>query len=116
MLRVKPYPSLALVFMGYVDWLTTIVGIAYFGAVEVNPFFADLTRTNLVAFTAVKLATTVFVGLLYYFGERLLQKLKDKNIKSSSFVRITLRVGYTIATIVFLMTILNNILVVAHSL
>ncbi len=102
--------------MGYLDWLTTIVGIAYFGAVEVNPFFAELTRTNLVAFTAVKLATTVFVGLLYYFGERMLQGLKDKNSESSSFVRTTLRVGYTIAAMVLLMTILNNILVVSHSL
>ena len=66
MLKVKPYPSLALFFMGYLDWLTTIIGIAYFGAVEFNPVMAQLTQTNLVAFTAVKLTIALFVGLLAY--------------------------------------------------
>ena len=52
--------------MGYLDWLTTIIGIAYFGAVEFNPVMAQLTQTNLVAFTAVKLTIALFVGLLAY--------------------------------------------------
>jgi hypothetical protein len=107
---------LALVFMGSIDWLTTIIGIVYFGAVEVNPFFADITRTNLVAFTAIKLTTTIFVGLLYYLGERMLQRLKDKNSKSFLCARITLRGGYVITTAVLLITILNNLIVVAKTI
>lgn len=115
MLRIRPYHSLTLVFMGYVDWLTTIIGIVYFGAVEVNPLFAEITKTNLVAFTAMKLVTTIFVGLLYYLGERMLQRLRDKNSESFPYVRITLRGGYAIVTLVLLMTILNNLIVVAKS-
>jgi hypothetical protein len=101
--------------MGYVDWLTTIIGIVYFGAVEVNPLFAELTRTNLVAFTATKLVTTVFVGLLYYLGERMLQRLRDTNSESFPYVRITLRGGFAVAAMVLLMTILNNLIVVAKA-
>jgi len=101
--------------MGYVDWLTTIIGIAYFGAVEVNPFLAELTRTNLVAFTALKLTAAMFVGLLSYQGERMLQRLKDKNSKYFLRARFALRAGYIIVSTVLLFTILNNLIVVAKT-
>jgi len=115
MLRIRAFPSLALVFMGSIDWLTTIIGIVYFGAVEANPFL-NITRTNLVAFTAIKLTTTIFAGLWYYLGERMLQRLKDKNSKSVLCARITLRGGYVITTAVLLITILNNLIVVAETI
>ena len=115
MLEVRPYPSLALFFMGYVDWLTTIIGIAYFGAVEGNPLLAELTRTNLVAFTALKLTVAMFVGLLSYQGERMLQRLRDKNSKSFLRARFALRAGYIIVSTVLLFTILNNLIVVAKT-
>jgi hypothetical protein len=102
--------------MGYIDWLSTIIGIAYFGAAEGNPLLAELTRTNLVAFTALKLSTAIFVGLLAYLGERMLQRLKDNNSKSFLRARITLRAGYIIATTVLLVTILNNLVIVAKTI
>jgi Domain of unknown function (DUF5658) len=98
--------------MGYMDWLTTIIAIVYFGAVEVNPFFAVITRTNLVAFTAVKLTTTIFVGLLYYLGEKMLLRLKDKKSKSFLCARITLRGGYVVVTAILLGAVLNNLIVI----
>ena len=101
--------------MGYLDWLTTIIGIAYFGAVEFNPVMAQLTQTNLVAFTAVKLTIALFVGLLAYQGERMLQRLKDKTSQSFLRARFALRAGYVIITTVLLVTILNNIIVVARA-
>jgi hypothetical protein len=116
MLRVRAVPSLTLVLMGYMDWLTTIIGIAYFGAVEVNPFFADITRTNLVAFTAIKLMTTIFVGLLYYLGERMLLRLKDKKSKSFLCARIILRGGFVVITVILLSTVLNNLIVIGKTI
>ena len=113
MLKLRVYPGLALVFMGYVDWLTTVIGVAYFGAVETNPLFADMTRTNLVAFTAIKLTTTIFLGLLCYLGVRMLQRREDKNSKSFLFSRIILMGGYGITATILLITILNNLIVVA---
>jgi hypothetical protein len=100
--------------MGYMDWLTTIIGIFYFGAVEANPFFADMTRTNLVAFTAVKLVTTIFVGLLYYLGERMLLRLKDRKSRSFLCARIILRTGFVVTTVILLSAILNNIIVIGR--
>jgi hypothetical protein len=100
--------------MGSMDWLTTIIAIVYFGAVEVNPFFAEITRTNLAAFTATKLTTTVFVGLLYYLGEKMLLRLKDKKSKTFLCARITLRGGYIVMTAILLTAVLNNLIVIGN--
>ncbi|MCJ7559797.1 DUF5658 family protein [Candidatus Bathyarchaeota archaeon] len=107
---------MTLVLMGSMDWLTTIIGIFYFGAVEVNPFFADITRTNLVAFTAIKLATTIFVGLLFYQAEKTLLRTQDKNRRSFLCARITLRGAYIITTAVLLIAVLNNLIVVVKAI
>jgi hypothetical protein len=111
--KISPYPSLAVFFMGYADWLTTIIGIVYFGAVEVNPLFAYMTETNLVGFTVVKLNATIFMGVLCFMGERMLQRLEDKNSKSFLYSRIILRAGYLITISFLLVTILNNLIVFA---
>jgi hypothetical protein len=107
---------LTIILMGYMDWLTTMIGIFYFGAVEVNPFFAEITRTNLAAFTAIKLTTTIFVGLLYYLGERMLLRLKNKKSKSFLCARIILRGGFVVITAILLGAILNNIIVIGKTI
>lgn len=98
------------------DWLTTIIGIFYFGAVEGNPFLADIARTSLPAFTAIKLATTIFVGLLFYQGERILLRIQDKTSGSFQCTRIILRGAYVAATVFLLIAVLNNLNVVVRAI
>jgi hypothetical protein len=98
------------------DWLTTIIGIVYFGAVEGNPFLADITRTSLPVFTAIKLSTTIMVGLLFYKAEKTLQNTSDKSTRSFKCARIILRSAYVIATAFLLVAVLNNLTVVAQAL
>jgi Na+/H+ antiporter NhaD/arsenite permease-like protein len=114
-LRVRGFPSLTLVLMGYMDWFTTIIGISYFGAVEINPLMAELTQTNLAAFTAVKLTSSIFVGLLYYQGEKMLQRLEEKKSKSFLRARTILRTGFVVATVVLLSAVINNIFVISKT-
>jgi len=59
-------PCLILISMGLIDWLTTVVGITYFGATEINPLFASMTKTNLLAFSGIKLSATLLIGFLFY--------------------------------------------------
>jgi hypothetical protein len=115
-LSVKAVPSVALVLMGTMDWLTTIIGIGYFGAVESNPFMASLTNTSLIVFTAVKLATTAFVALLFYKAEKTLLVTADKTSRSFTITRIVLRIAYIIATAFLLVAVVNNLTVVAQAL
>jgi len=116
MLRIRAVPSLSLILMGSMDWLTTIIGIVYFGAVEGNPFLADITRTSLPVFTIIKLSTTVMVGLLFYKAEKTLLGTPDKSTRSFKCARIILRAAYVIATVVLLFAVLNNLVVVVSAI
>jgi hypothetical protein len=116
MLRIKAIPSLSLILMGSIDWLTTVIGIVYFGAIEGNPFLADITQTSLPLFTLIKLFTTVIVGLLFYNAEKTLLKISDKSTRSFKYARIILRAAYVVATAILLFAVLNNLIVVINAI
>lgn len=112
---VRTIPSLAILLMGSMDWLTTIVGITYFGAVEANPFIANIASQSLPAFTAVKLLTTIMVGLIFFQAEKSLLKTQNKTSKAFKWTRITLRTAYIGATAMLLVAVLNNLLIVLQA-
>ena len=82
-IRIKTVPSLAMILSGTMDWLTTIVGIGFFGALESNPFMAGLASTSLITFTVVKLSATLLVAFMFYKADKAL--LETMNKKSRSF-------------------------------
>jgi predicted secreted protein len=102
--------------MGLMDWLTTTIGISYFGAVEANPFIAGIAGTSLLAFTVVKLCATLFAALLFYQGERLLLGTQDKTKLSFKCARILLRGTCIAATAFLLFAVVNNLIVVATAI
>ena len=116
MLNVKTIPSFSLMTVGTIDWLTTVIGIAYFGAIEANPFMAQLTSTNLLLFTIVKLSTTIIVGLIFYKAEKTLLSTENKKSKAFKITNIGLRITYVGATLALLIAVINNILVVTQAI
>jgi len=116
MLRIRVVPSLSLILIGSMDWLTTIIGIAYFGAVEGNPFLANITQTSLLAFTVIKLSTTVMIGLLFYKAEKALLGTPDKSTWSFKCAHTILWVAYFIANVILLFAVLNNLIVVVSAI
>lgn len=97
--------------MGSLDWLTTVVGILYFGAVEGNPFLSALTETNLLAFTCVKLGTVFFVGFLFYKAEKLMRaENQDTHVAKWMHVVVKLTCIAALAFLVF--AVVNNIWIV----
>jgi ABC-type phosphate/phosphonate transport system permease subunit len=80
----------SLIVAGFFDWLTTMVGIAFFGAKELNPLMAGLTQTNLIAFSALKLAAIVIVALLFFKASNMTTK---QNI-DMAFTKKFLNLGY----------------------
>ena len=115
MATIKTGPSL-LILMGSMDWLTTIVGIVYFGAVEGNPFLSEIARSNLPAYTAIKLSTAVFVGFLFYQAEKNLFRAQDKNSRGFTWTRRLLKVAYVGSAVFLLIAVLNNVVNVALTL
>jgi hypothetical protein len=106
----KAAPSL-LILMGSLDWLTTIVGVVYFGAVEGNPFLVGLVSSNLLVFSVIKLGTSFFVGFLFFQANKILNRVEDK---SNCFIgsNYMLKGGYITSLIFLLVAVVNNILTV----
>ena len=99
--------------MGSMDWLTTIIGIIYFGAVETNPFLAGLASRNLLVFTAIKLGTAVFAGFLFYLADKMLNRAENKHSKGFVLTSFLLKGAY-LASVAFLtFAVLNNVLTAA---
>lgn len=116
MLRAKAGLSLALVIAGSMDLLTTIIGIAFFGAVESNPFIASIAGASLPAFTVIKIATTACLGFLFYKGEHMLLEIQDKASRSFKCSRVLLRGACVAATGFLLFAVVNNLIVVANTI
>ena len=114
--RVKAGLSLALVIAGAMDLLTTIIGIAFFGAVESNPFIASIAGASLPAFTAIKITTTACLGLLFYKGESMLLEIQDKASRSFKCTRVMLKGACVAATGFLLFAVVNNLIVVASAI
>jgi hypothetical protein len=96
------------------DWLTTVVGLNYFGAVEANPFISGIAHQNIFAFTAIKLLTTLCVGLIFYIANKCLLKTEDKTTKSFRWTRLTLKMAYYGATGMLVLAVINNSLILAN--
>lgn len=56
----------AIMIMGFLDWLTTVTGVLFFGATEVNPLLSGITKSSMVLFSAVKLSAVVLAGFVFY--------------------------------------------------
>ena len=102
--------------MGSIDWLTTIIGIAYFGAVEGNPLIASLADSNLAFFTLLKLGTVFFVAFLFYQLEKALINSGDKE-RNCPKGRVYLFRSIQVATVAVLMgAAVNNMLVIVSAM
>lgn len=116
MFHLKTIPSLSLVTAGSLDWLTTVIGIAYFGAVEGNPLMAQFTSSNLFIYSIIKLLTTIIVGFIFYKAEKILNTVEEKNSQAFKLTRIGLRITYVCATIALFVAVINNIFVVTQTI
>ena len=56
----------AIIILGFLDWLTTTIGIFFFGAAEANPLLSGLTRSSMILFSVVKLTAVMLIGFAFY--------------------------------------------------
>jgi hypothetical protein len=101
-----------LVFCGLLDCVTTVVGIVWFGATEGNPLFTAITQTNLVAFSGIKLAAAVFVGVLFYKAGSV-GKIEGSSFQAGNRF---LQLAYSLSLLTMFAVVTNNVLVVTQVL
>jgi hypothetical protein len=101
----------ALILMGALDWLTTVTGVLCFGAVEINPLFAALTKANVLVYSEIKLTIVVLVGVLFYNAGNIGKMVKD----NSHLVKRFLESGYIVSLTALTVAVVNNVITVARA-
>jgi membrane protein DedA with SNARE-associated domain len=104
-------PSFVLVLMGSIDCLTTVIGVLYFGAVELNPFMAGVVNTNILAFMAIKMAATFLIGFTYILATRTLKKAVNKETRSYKYSHSLLKVAYAGLVMFLIVVVVNNLMI-----
>jgi len=102
----------ALILMGILDWLTTVTGILCFGAVEINPLFAGLTKANILVYSEIKLLLVVLTGFLFYKADNIEKMLRG----NSHFGKRFLESGYFISLMALTAAVTNNIITVVRAM
>ena len=116
MFRLREFPSLILVLMGSLDCVTSVIGIAYFGAVELNPLLTNLVSTNLPVFVVLKVVTSVLVSLIFIQASKMLYSAKNKDSFGFRWTRRILIIAY-IGVLSFLTVVVaNNVIVLVNAI
>ena len=111
MLMKEIIPSLLLILMGSIDCLTTVIGVLYSGAKELNPLMAGIASTNIGVFLAVKIAATVLIAFTYILANWTLGKETNKGTKSFKYSYKFVKVAYAGIMIFMIIVVANNLLV-----
>jgi hypothetical protein len=99
---------ITIVMVGFLDWLTTEVGLVFCGATEVNPILAGLT-SSAVVFSVVKLSVVVCTGLAFYKAASFASA--DPSMGST---KRFLDGGYLMTFLALSVVVSNNILAILH--
>jgi hypothetical protein len=94
--------------MGFLDWLTTVLGVLYFGAVEINPLFAGIIDSNILVYSGIKLSIAVLIGFLFYKG----YAIEKKPGINSHLGKLFLSSGYFASLMALTVVVANNIIAV----
>ncbi|MEM3441244.1 MAG: DUF5658 family protein [Candidatus Bathyarchaeia archaeon] len=104
--------GLILILLGILDWLTTLLGVHYLGALELNPLFASVVSSNVLVFSVIKLATAILIGLLFYKG----YAAEETSGINSRLGKLFLGSGYFASLTTLTATVTNNLIVVISTI
>ena len=111
MIKVQMVPSFLLVAMGLIDCLTTVVGISFSRASELNPVMAGVVSTNIGAFIAIKIATSIAIALTYLIAHKMLMTYPNKTSRGFKLSSAVLKIGYGGIIAFFCAVVINNLVI-----
>ena len=98
-----------IILMGFIDWLTTVGGILFFGAKEINPLLSGLTQSSLLLFSTVKLSAIIFAGFAFYKAGAISKPMANDWHFTGRF----LDGGYVLTLLALTAVVANNIIAIA---
>jgi hypothetical protein len=109
--KIEVFPSFLIILLGSIDCLTTIIGVMYFGASELNPFMTGIVNSSIFAFLVLKISATFLIGFTYLLANRTLNKSMDKNTKKFKYSSKLVKGVYAGLVFFLLITVINNLVV-----
>jgi hypothetical protein len=94
----------ALVLVGFLDWLTTVVGVSFFGASETNPLLINIVTSSIVLFSVVKLFAVFAGGLAFYKAVGLTTNL------NKGLTKRFLDISYSLTFLALSVVVFNNLI------
>ena len=110
-LKSEVFSSLFIILLGSIDCVTTVIGVSYFGAAELNPLMTGIVSSNILAFLALKISATFLIGFTYILAKRTLNKTMDKSTKGYKYSNWLMKGAYTGLTVFLIITVINNLTV-----
>ncbi len=107
MIKIRTYPTILLALMGILDCATTVVGVLYFGAVELNPLLIGVVSSSILGFVVLKLASTILVCFIFMHAERILMNAANKVSRTFVLTKGLLKMA-TAGVIMFLCIVVAN--------
>ena len=111
MSKAQLIPSLLLIIMGSIDCITTIIGISYQGASELNPLMAGIVSTNIGAFLVVKLAATMIAATSFVIANKTLMKTQNKQTRTFAYSSKIVKLASAGLLVFLAIVVANNLLV-----
>jgi hypothetical protein len=111
MIKLQMVPSFLLVAIGLLDCLTTVIGVSFSGASELNPVMAGIINTNVGVFLAVKIGATIIIALTYIFASKILMQSSSQNSKLFKLSSALIKIGYGGIITFFCLVVVNNLVI-----
>jgi len=98
----------AIILLGVLDWLTTVTGLFFYGAAEVNPLLSGLTKSSMILFSVVKLSAVILIGFAFY------KAIVIGNSKTNDrhFTKRFLYGGYVLTFLVLTTVVTSNMIAI----
>ena len=108
-LKAEIIPSFLIILLGSIDAITTVIGVLYFGAAELNPLMNGIVNTSILAFLALKIAATFLIGFTYILAKRTLNKTIDKESRTFRYSNRLMKVAYLGLMVFLVIVVVNNL-------
>ncbi len=113
--KVTSYSWVLLVLMGSLDCITTVIGLRYFGAVELNPVLSPVANTNLPAFVILKLAATIFACIVLIQAEKILMKTTNQATRTFAWTKRFFKAAIISVIIFLVIVVANNTIILVNA-
>jgi uncharacterized protein YneF (UPF0154 family) len=110
-LKAEILPSFLIILLGSIDCTTTIIGVIYFGASELNPLMMGIINSNIFVFLVLKISATFFIGFTYLLAKKTLNESMDKNTRIFKYSSKMMKGAYAGLMVFLIITIINNLAV-----